>query len=396
MRTLFSNARLVLKDRIINGSLVVEGSKIKELVANSSIEGTFDKVIDCKEMYISPGFVEMHTHGAGGFDFMDGTDEAFDTACLTHMKHGTTTILPTLLAASREEIMQTIDAFKSAKVRLVHKGPNLHGLHMEGPYLSLAQCGAIDPKYIRSPRPEEYEDFLTYGRGAIKRWTYAVENEGALQFGKRLCEEGILPSIGHSNAEYSQVLDAYEQGTTHVTHLYSAMSTITRKGGFRISGVLESAFCIEGMTVELIADGCHLPPEILNMVYRLKGVDKVVLISDSMRCAGQDVKESILGSLSNGQRVIIEDDVAKMPDRTAFAGSIALNDRLIRVMTKDADVPLYDAITMMSLTPARILGIGASKGSLEVNKDADIVCFDEDIRIQGVMVEGIGMFGNLT
>jgi len=173
------------------------------------------------------------------------------------------------------------------------------------------------------------------------------------------------------------------------------MSSITRRGGFRISGVLESAFCIEDMTVELIADGCHLPPEILNMVYRLKGVDKVALTSDSMRCAGQDVQESILGSLENGQRVVIEDDVAKMPDRNAFAGSIALNDRLIRVMTKKAGVPLHDAITMMTLTPAKILGIDTAKGSLEAGKDADLICFDEDIRIQGVMIGGFGLLGNL-
>jgi len=395
MKTLLTNAWLILQDRIIRGSLIIEGSKIRKIVTNSSCDESFDRVIDCNGMYVAPGFIEMHAHGAGGADFMDGTAQAFDTASLTHMEHGTTTLLPTALAASREEILRTIDAFKAAKIRLAGKGPNLLGLHMEGPYLCPAQCGAIDPNYIRQPKPEEYEEFIQYGRGAIKRWTYAVENEGATLFGKRLCEEGILPSIGHSNAEYSQVLEAFRKGTTHVTHLYSAMSTITRRGGFRISGVVESAFCIEDMTVELIADGCHLPPEILNMVYRLKGVDKVALTSDSMRCAGQNVQESILGSLENGQRVIIEDEVAKMPDRNAFAGSIALDDRLVRVMTKKADVPLHDAITMMTLTPAKILGIDAAKGSLEAGKDADLICFNEDINISGVMVGGLGLLGKL-
>jgi len=157
MKTLLYNARLILKDCIVSGSLIIEGSKIKKVVTIPSIEGTYDRVFDCKRMYVAPGFIEMHAHGAGGSDFMDGTAQAFDTASLTHMEHGTTTLLPTALATSREEILRTIDAFKAAKIRLAGRGPNLLGLHMEGPYLCPAQCGAIDPAYIRQPKPEEYE-----------------------------------------------------------------------------------------------------------------------------------------------------------------------------------------------------------------------------------------------
>ena len=358
MRDLIHNANLVLTDCIRYGYLVVEAVKIAKVGFGRPADIAADKVIDIGGKYLAPGFVELHTHGAGGADFMDGTLEAFEAACSTHMAHGTTTILPTALAATREEILRSIDCFKLAKKEFAGKGPCMPGLHMEGPYLNAAQAGAIDPNYIRNPEPEEYEYFLDYGKGAIARWTLAVEMDGADKFAQRLREEGILPSIGHSNAEYSQVKEAFDKGVTHVTHLYSAMSTIVRRSGFRHSGVLESAFCIPDMTVELIADGCHLPIEILQMVYRLKGVEKVALTCDSMRCAGQDVKESILGSLENGQRVIIEDDVAKMPDRTAFAGSIATDDRLIRVMVHKAGVPLWDAVRMMSLTPAEIIGLG--------------------------------------
>ena len=237
---------------------------------------------------------------------------------------------------------------------------------MEGPYLNRVQAGAIDPNYIRNPDPEEYEYFLEYGRGAIARWTIAVELEGAGRFAKRLTEEGILPSVGHSNAEYCQVKKAFEQGVTHTTHLYSAMSTITRRGGFRHSGVLESAFCIPKMTVEIIADGCHLPLELLEMVCRVKGRDYVALTCDSMRCAGQNVRESILGSLKNGQTVMIEDDVAKLMDRSAFAGSIATDDRLVRTMYREVGIPLWDAVYMMTQTPANIIGIGDQTGSLQV------------------------------
>ncbi len=394
MRTLLFNCNLVLPHEIQAGYVVVEDERIVQ-VGFGRADDPADRKVDLGGRYLAPGFVELHSHGAGGADFMDGTVEAFATACDTLLRHGTTTLLPTTLAASAEEIYRSIDAFRAAKQALGENTLNLHGLHMEGPYLNLDQCGAIDPKYIRDPDPEEYEAFLEYGRGIIKRWTLAVERPGADRFADALMREGVLPSLGHSNAEYAQVVPAFEHGVTHVTHLYSSMSTITRHSGFRHSGVLESAFCIPDMTVEIIADGCHLPPELLNMVWRVKGADRVALTCDSMRCAGQDVTESVLGSLENGQRVIIEDGVAKLPDRKSFAGSIATDDRLVRVMTQKAGVPLHEAVRMMSLTPADIIGIGDRTGSIEVGKDADLVCFDEEISIFGVMVRGRGLVGLL-
>lgn len=394
MLTLLYRANLVLPNRIRSGYVIVEDAHICQVgLGDGYPRLPYDRMIDVAGDYLAPGFVELHSHGAGGADFMDGTLDAFAAACHTHLCHGTTTLLPTALAATREEILRSIDCFGQAKSALAGKSLYLHGLHMEGPYLNKAQCGAIDPNYIRNPEPEEYEMFLEYGRGAIARWTLAVELDGASRFADRLVQEGILPSIGHSNAEYEQVRDAFSHGVTHTTHLYSAMSTIVRRGGFRHSGVLESAFCIPEMTVELIADGCHLPVELLEMVYRVKGAERVALTCDSMRCAGQNVRESILGSLENGQKVVIEDDVAKLMDRSAFAGSIATDDRLIRVMYHKAGVPLCDAVRMMTQTPADIIGLGGQKGSLAAGKDADLVCFDEDIAIAGVMVGGRGLVG---
>lgn len=397
MTTILHNANLILKNSIRHGYVVVRDAHI-DAVGYGDTLPTLDgaRLIDLNGLYLAPGFVELHTHGAAGADFMDGTLEAFRTACAAHLRHGTTTILPTTVAATREEIIRSIDSFREAKAALAGNGPNLIGLHMEGPYLNREQCGAIDPKYIRNPDPEEYEEFLQYGRGAIARWTLAVEMEGASRFAERLIEEGILPSIGHTAAEYCEVLEAFRHGVTHATHLYSAMSTITRKSGFRHSGVIESAYCIPDMTVEIIADGCHLPVELLDMVYRFKGVEMTALTCDSCRCADLDVKESVIGSKENGQPIIIEDDVAKLPDRSVFAGSIAMDDRLVRVMYHKVGVPLYDAVRMMTETPARIIGLDRQKGSLAVGKDADIICFDEDIRVSGVMVGGIGLVGRFV
>lgn len=397
MITLLYNTNLVLIDRVRRGYLAVQDDRILTVGFGDEYPNLeWDQKIDLQGLYLAPGFVELHSHGAGGCDFMDGTLEAFTTAANTHLQHGTTTLLPTALAATREEILRTIRCFREAKPILDETSLRIHGLHMEGPYLNLQQCGAIDPKYIRNPEPEEYEEFLETGRGAIARWTLAVELPGADHFAERLLEEGIVPSVGHSNAEYCQVKKAYEGGVHFATHLYSAMSSIVRKGGFRHSGVLESTFCLPEMDVEIIADGCHLPAELLEMVYRVKGVEHVALTCDSMRCAGQNVKESILGSLEKGQKVIIEDDVAKMPDRTAFAGSIATDDRLVRTMVHKAGVPLYDAVRMMTLTPARIIGVDSSRGSLEAGKLADLVCFDDNINISGVMVGGKGRVGLLA
>ena len=391
MKTVFSNARVILPDRIQSGWLAVEDGLISGVGMGEWPEA--ETVIDCGGNYLFPGFVELHTHGAGGADFMDGSAKAFETACMMHLRHGTTTLLPTGLAAGGVEIIQLIDNYREAKELLKGRGPHIPGLHMEGPYLNKEQCGALDPAYIRPPVEREYEAILSHGEGCIKRWTLAIEQKGAMQFVKRLCEEGVLPSIGHSNAEYSQVLEGFEAGMTHVTHLYSAMSTITRIGGFRHSGVLESAFCIPDMTVEIIADGCHIPPELLEFVYRVKGPDKTCLVCDSMRCAGQNVRESVFGRLGKGQKVLIEDGVAKMPDRSCFAGSIALDDRLIRTMVNLAHVPLYDAVKMMTLTPARILGMDKEIGSLEKGKRADLAVFDDDINVQAVYVDGVKLTG---
>lgn len=391
MKVYYANANVVWSDHISHGYVAVEDARLAECKSGEPhAQGC--PVVDLGGRYLAPGFVEMHSHGAGGCDFMDGTAEAFVTAAKTHLAHGVTTLCPTTLAAAREEILRSIDAFVQAR-SLSADGPRLLGLHMEGPYLNPKQKGAIDARYIRSPDPVEYEEFLEYGKGAIARWTAAPELPGALDFAKRLCAEGILPSMGHSDAEYKQVLRGFNAGFTHVTHLYSAMSGMVRREGWRYPGLIESAFCIEALTVEIIADGCHLPPEILRMIYRVMGPDRVALTCDSMRCAGESVTESVLGSLENGQRVIIEDGVAKMPDRTAFAGSIATDDRLVRVMHRDAGVPLHDCVRMMTQTPAHILGLSQT-GSIRQGYAADLVCFDQDINVCGTMVAGrpVGIF----
>ena len=384
------NARVLTPYRAIdNGTVIVEDGKI------ASVGGGDIKVADCTAVdagghYASPGFIDIHTHGGGGHDFMDGTVEAFLGAAEMHLKHGTTSLVPTTLAGSMEELKCTLEVYKEAKQKN-RKGARFLGIHLEGPYFAISQKGAQDPRYIKAPSPEEYKAISAWSDDII-RWSAAPELDGAMEFGRYLSRKGILPSIGHSDAVYEQVQEAFENGFTHVTHLYSGMSGVRRINAYRHAGVVESAFLIDEMTVEIIADGCHLPASLLKLIHKIKGPEKTALVTDSMRAAGMPEGESILGSLKNGQKVIVEDGAAKLLSREAFAGSTATADRLVRTMTRLAGIAVADAVRMMTSTPARIMGVDKTKGSIAPGKDADIIIFDNDINIKAVIIKGETVF----
>lgn len=387
-RLAFIHANLVTPDRIWrDASVVVEDGKIAAIGPGAEGEAFEGQVIDAKGQYLSPGFIDIHSHGGGGCDFMDGTEEAFITACTTHAQYGTTAILPTTLAGADEELRHTFQVFANARKR-IYPGAKMLGLHLEGPYFSWEYRGAQDERYLKNPTPEDYTRIYEWSQGSIVRWSAAPELPGAEEFGRFLRENGILGSIAHTAATYDDVLKAYENGFYMITHLYSGMSTIVREKGFRIPGVVESAYLIDGLKAELIADGCHLPPALLRLAYKGKGTENLVLVTDSMRGAGMEEGPSILGSLKNGQPAIIRDGVAYLPDFSAFAGSVCTADRLVRTMYKEVGIPLCEVIQMMTRNPARAIGVDAHKGCLAVGMDADIVLFDEDIRVHLTMVEG--------
>src|SRR5690554_541688 len=387
-RIIIQNGKIIFPDRIEeNLSIICENGKIVDILKPEDVvpvEG--DEVIDAKGKYVSSGFIDIHTHGGGGHDFMDGTVEAFLGAAEMHAKHGTTALLPTTLTSTVEELLKMFDTYKEANIQN-SKGAKFLGLHLEGPYFAYNQRGAQDPKYLRNPEPEEYNRIMAY-TDDIVRWSLAPELPGALEFAKVLAEKNILTAVAHSDAIYEEVLEAFDAGFTLATHLYSGMSTITRRNAYRYAGVVEASYLIDGMDVEIIADGVHLPKSLLQFVYKFKGSDRIALCTDSMRGAGMPDGESILGSLEKGQKVIIEDGVAKLPDRTAFAGSVATTDRLVRTMVEIAEVPLVEAVRMMTLTPARILKIDQQKGSIQQGKDADFVIFDNNIHVSYTIIEG--------
>ncbi|QNF31515.1 N-acetylglucosamine-6-phosphate deacetylase [Adhaeribacter swui] len=380
------NGKIISPYRIIpQGTVLVENGKIAA-VSEGNLEVADALEIDVQGKYIAPGFIDIHVHGGGGHDFMDGSEEAFLKIAETHAQYGTTALLPTTLTSTSEELFHTLEIYEQAN-RNNKKGAQFLGLHLEGPYFAMSQRGAQDPRYIRNPDPAEYQEVLARST-SIKRWSAAPELPGAIEFGKFVRSKGVLAAVAHTDAIYEDVLAAFENGYTLATHLYSAMSGVTRRNAFRYAGVIESAYIIDEMDVEIIADGTHLPAPLLKLVYKIKGPDRTALITDAMRAAGMPPGESILGSKHNGLKVIVEDNVAKLPDRTSFAGSVATADRLVRSMVNLADVPLLDAIRMITSTPARIMGVLDKKGTLAVGKDADIVVFDQDITIDTTIIAG--------
>lgn len=394
MKTVFDNAALVMPEGVLPGmALLAENGKITAIGPRGTLAG--DRKTDCGGRYLSPGFIDIHVHGGGGHDFMDATVDACVGAMSAHMKHGTTTIVPTSLTAEDYELEAFFNSISEIRGSAMAKElPYIAGTHLEGPYVAPEQAGAQDPKYIKAPTPESWRKLMKLSRGQILIWTVAPELPGAIDIAKELRKEGVLFSAGHSSAKYQDAVDALNAGYSMATHLYSSMSTIIRENGYRVPGLLEAAMLHDGYAVEVIADGKHLPLSLLQLIYKTKTKDRICLITDAMRGAGMPDGEYLLGSLKKGQLVSVFDGIAHMPDGISFAGSVATTDRLVRVMTKDAGLPLNEVIQMITLNPAREIGIQDRKGSLAPGMDADLAVFDDDITITDVVIGGETVYSN--
>ena len=368
-----------------NGMVVTENGKITYVGAYDKKE-VRGETIDACGRFIAPGFIDIHTHGGGGHDFTDGCEDAFFVPAEIHARHGTTTLLPTAATCPDEELLEIIEIFRKVYSK-PSPGANMPGLHLEGPFFSEDFKGAQRGDLVGPPIPERYIRIADAGKGLIMRWSAAPELDGGMEFGRFLRSRGIIASIAHSSATDDCVAEAIENGYSLITHLYCAMSGIVRKNAFRYPGVTESPFIFDCISAEIIADGCHVPANLLRLCFRELGPSRLCLVTDSMRGAGEGDGESVIGSRKNGLRCIIEDGVAKLPDRSAFAGSVATADRLVSNMIKLAGAPIEDAVRMMTMTPAKIMAL-KNKGILCPGADADIIVFDSDINISRTYIGG--------
>ncbi len=371
--------------QIPGGSVLVEDGVISKVFESDHDWPDVPK-LDAKGQYISPGFIDIHIHGGGDSDFMEGTIDAFLTIAKTHARYGTTSMFPTTLSGKWEDFLRTLDVYEEASNRNA-EGSEFLGIHVEGPYLAMSQKGAQDPRYIRNPVPEEYE-YVIGKYPFVKRWSIAPELPGALEFGTFMRQHGVITAIAHTDALFDEVIRAHEVGFSLATHFYSAMSGVTRRNAFRFAGSIEATYVLDAMDVELIGDGIHLPAALLQYILKVKGSDRIALITDAMRAAGMGEGPSILGTKEDGLEVIVEDGVAKLPDRSSFAGSVATMDRTVRTMMQKTHASLVESVKMASLIPARIMKVDDRKGSITPGKDADIILFGEDVQVSMTMVKG--------
>ena len=386
MKYRLTNGLIICDSILQNRDILISDSKIEAVVEKSLQTSEEYRLIDCRGNYVSPGFIDVHQHGGGGSDYMDSDPDAYFNATEAHLAHGTTSVMPTTVSATKDLLLKAVESYKAAtKDKRIRA--NLLGLHMEGRYISPAQAGAMKPENISNFDEHEYRTIIAAADGCIKCWSAAPELSGAEAFAKYATENGITLSIGHSNADLDTIVKAYGWGFKHITHLYSCMSTITRKGGFRIPGVLEAAYYIDDMNVEIIADGCHIPSSLLSYAVKFKNSDRISLITDAMRAAGQNTNKSFLGGKDDPLPVIIEDGVAKLEDRSAFAGSVATSDRLIRTMVKNG-LSICDAVKMITLNPIKSMNLNVKKGLIKEGYDADICIFDGDINVKAVICGG--------
>lgn len=374
---IFNGHILTPQGWLTGASLVMNGGRIVEIINNSNlIEGAHH--VDAQGGHVLPGGIEMHVHGGGGTDFMEGTREAFVNAARTHLEHGTTAIFPTLSSSTLPMIEAACD---TCSTLMKEKDTTIMGLHLEGPYFNPKKAGAQMPEIIRHPDPMEYRHIVE-DYDCLRRWDVAPEMPGAIEMGQYLVGKGIVTAIGHTAAGYEDVEAAYKVGYSLATHFYNAMTGFHNVREYKHAGTVESVYLMPEMDVEVIADGIHVPAPILRLVYQCKGVERTALITDALAVTACENAQAF------DPRVIIEDGVCKLSDRSALAGSVATMDRLIRTMTNMAGIPLADVSRMASEAPARIMGILNRKGTLERGKDADVIIMDADLNLKAVYSMG--------
>lgn len=391
MKNLFiKNAKVVLPNTVTDKvSVLVCDGKIKEIDCKVCPENA--KVLDADGGYLLAGFIDTHVHGGGGADFMEATVEAFHTVTETHLKHGTTMLAPTSMTATPEELQNFVKTYLEF-LKTDRKGAKTLGLHLEGPYLSGAggkSKGAQRGDLLRYPDMDEIKLLYELSEGHIIRWDTAPELPGAVEFAEYLSEKGVVCSMAHSTATTDEAETGINAGFSHVTHCYNAITTYHKDGQKVLDGVVEAAYLNDDVVIELICDGCHIPKGVVRLALKIKGAEKVCAITDAMRIAGTDMKKGYLGTPSCGNEVIVDDGVAKLPDLSSFAGSIATTDRCLRVLCQDYGINICDASKMLSLAPAKLHKIDKEYGSIEVGKVADLVIADCNYNIESVILDGI-------
>ena len=371
---LIKNCNIVYLDKIEKGSVLVEDGKIKEINPSNI---TDENVIDAEGLYLSPGFIDVHIHGAGGYDTMDGTYEAINEISKVIVKHGTTAFTPTTMTVAVEDIRKSMEVIKEAKINGTYVAIVL-GAHLEGTFISPKSIGAQNPKYLIPPTIENYNAMVGDAEDAVVSITIAPEVPGAKELIKELSQRGIVCSIGHTKATYDEAMEGIKCGCGHSTHLFNAMTPFAHREPGVVGAIFDS-----DITTETISDGIHVSYPSLRIAYNQKTPDKVLLVTDAMMACAMPDGMYALG----GQDVVVKDGAARLLSGS-LAGSILTLDKAVHNVYKNVGLPLYEAVKMASYNAARHCKVEDRKGLIKEGYDADLVLFDEDINIKKVFVKG--------
>ncbi|NCC78145.1 MAG: N-acetylglucosamine-6-phosphate deacetylase [Clostridia bacterium] len=369
---IFKNFRVIFTDRIEMMTVQIRNGKITSFNPDDSD----DEVIEGKGRYLSPGFIDIHIHGAGNHDTMEGTFDALETISKTIAEHGTTTFLPTTMTVDTKEIRKAVEAAKVAQGHV--SGASIGGVHLEGPFINEGAIGAQNPKYVQKPTLEAFKEMVGNNLDLIKNITMAPEVEGALELIPYLRENGINVAMGHSVATYEQAMEGIRAGVNHSTHLFNAMTPFTH----RKPGVVGAIFDTD-ITTETISDGIHVSYPSLRTAYKIKTSDKVLLITDAMMACGMPDGTYSLG----GQAVISKEGAARLTSG-ALAGSILTMDKAVKNVFEHTNLPLHEVIKMASYNGALFIGAEKNTGKIALNYDADLLILSDDLKVQHVFIKG--------
>ena len=383
------NSFILKNCNIIGENAIIENTDIKISGDTISDIGKFDEEgIDCTGKFVSPGFVDIHTHGGYGSDFMDATEEAFDDVLKFQADNGTTTVMPTSVTAPVELIKNFMD---TARSYMKKEAPyaKVYGVHLEGPYLSLKNKGAQKEEYILNPEKDDYS-FITDYKDVVKTVTISPELDNDGKMTKTLTENGIIVCGGHDDGIYPNFMPSVENGLKHLTHMFCAMSDLRFEDGVRNVGLREYGLLDDNLTAEIIADNCHIPPMLARLIFKCKGRDKLAVVSDALRCAGMPIDGRLyrLGMKDDetAQLFKVSDGVAVLADGSRFAGSITPLRKMVKNLI-DAGIDMVDAFRCATANPARIIG-ATDIGKIEKGYKADIVVLSENLDVEKVFING--------
>lgn len=371
---IIKNCNIIYLDKIEQGSILIKDGKIKEINPSKFCD---ENILDANGLYVSPGFIDVHIHGAGGYDTMDGTSQAINTIAKTIVKHGTTAFTPTTMTVSIKDIRKSLSIIKILK-EIGCAGAHVLGVHLEGPFVSPSAMGAQNPKYILPPSISTYKEIVRNYEDIIVSITLAPEVNGAKELIRYISHTGVICSLGHTNATYEEMVEAIKCGASHSTHLYNTMTPLNHRNPGAVGAIFDSS-----ITTETISDGIHISYPALRIAYKQKGTDNVLLISDAMMACGMPNGEYSLG----GQKVIVNNDEARL-ENGALAGSVLTLDKAVRNVYKNSNLPLYEIIKMASFNGARHCKVDGHKGQIKEGYDADLILFDDDINIKKVFILG--------